>query len=113
MFDVILLQETHSTKNVEKRWKTEFGGQIIFNHGVNNACGVSIMLSCRVVTKVHSTIKSFQGRFLILDIEINDIRYMISNFYAPNKDTPEFFTEPFENTMHFENDYMLIQYSSD
>ena len=32
-----------------------------------------------------------EGRFIILDIEVHDIRMTLANLYAPNQDDPHFF----------------------
>ena len=45
IFNVIFLQETHSTRKCEKVWKTQFGGQIFYSHGESNACGCAIMIN--------------------------------------------------------------------
>ncbi len=39
---IILLQETHSIAEVEKEWKTEWGGEIIYSHGARNARGTAM-----------------------------------------------------------------------
>lgn len=41
--DIVCLQETHSNLNDEKFWESEWGNQIIFNHGTNNSKGVAIL----------------------------------------------------------------------
>ena len=43
-YNVILLHETHSTKNCEKIWSNELGRTIYFSHGEPNACGVAILV---------------------------------------------------------------------
>ncbi len=40
---VIMLQETHSITNIEKKWKMEWGVKIIFSHGNSNSKGVAII----------------------------------------------------------------------
>ena len=41
--DIVMMQETHSTKEQENRWSTEWGNKIYFSHGESNAQGVVIM----------------------------------------------------------------------
>ena len=43
--DVACLQETHSTKNSHKIWKSEWGGEILYSDGKPNAQGVAILFS--------------------------------------------------------------------
>ena len=45
--DVMLLQETYSTKEVETKWTREWGNSIIFAHGTNHSKGVMILFKKR------------------------------------------------------------------
>ena len=40
---IIVLQETHSTEDIERRWAAEWGGHILFSHVIANARGTCIM----------------------------------------------------------------------
>ena len=40
--DIILLQETHWTVDMEMQIQREWNGEVIFNHGTNTARGSSI-----------------------------------------------------------------------
>ena len=39
----MLLQETHSCIDDEERWKTEWGGNVVFSHGTNRQNGTAIL----------------------------------------------------------------------
>ena len=39
---IIFVQETHSTKEIEQKWKDELNGQDSFSYGKSNSCGVFI-----------------------------------------------------------------------
>ena len=41
-FDIIFLQETHSSPNKLKLWEMEWGGKIIWSRGTTNSKGVAI-----------------------------------------------------------------------
>ena len=41
---IICLQETHSTPDIEQKWKLEWGGNILFSHGESNARGCCILI---------------------------------------------------------------------
>ena len=43
--------------------------------------------------EVHEIISDENGRFTILDITVENIRFSVANIYAPNKDSPEFFLD--------------------
>ena len=46
--DIILLQETHWTIDMEMEIKREWIGDVFFNHGTNNARGVAILIHSRL-----------------------------------------------------------------
>ena len=62
--DVICIQESHSTKNIEKIWKSQWGGQVLFAHGDSNARGCLILIKRKLHTIVHKTYTDKEGRFL-------------------------------------------------
>ena len=72
-----------------------FGVQVFFDHGTPQAKGCAIFIKRRVKTEVHRIIKSNQGRYIILDITIDDTRYCLCNLYAPNEDDAQFFRNIF------------------
>ena len=41
-FEIVLLQETHSTEKVEKLWEMEWGNKIEWLHGTNKSRGLAI-----------------------------------------------------------------------
>lgn len=41
--DVIFIQETHSCKEDEKLWKSQWGEDIWLTHGSNHSAGVAIL----------------------------------------------------------------------
>ena len=45
--DIIFLQETHSTKEVENQWRNEWGAEIIMSHGGSNSRGVAVLMKKR------------------------------------------------------------------
>ncbi len=106
--DICLLQETHSVNNLEKIWESQWGGKIIFSHGLSNARGVCILFRSNLTYTVHGIKKDKQGRFLGVDIEIEEIRFTLANIYAPNDDNPDFFKECINMIEQFENNSKII-----
>lgn len=53
--DIILLQETHWSVEMEMQIKSEWDGDIIFNHGTNTARGVAILIHSRLGCSVMQT----------------------------------------------------------
>ena len=91
--NVFLIQETHSTKEVEEIWKTEWEGDIHFSHGTSNTTGVAILIKKNTPLNISNISRDNQGRYIIIETLIGKKNTALCNLYAPNDDTPEFFTE--------------------
>ena len=107
-FDIMFLQEIHSVKCEEKYWSSMWGSKIWFDHGETNARGVAILFSPNVKVTVHNVIKSEVGHYIILYVSYGNIKLLLANIYAPNKDDPGFFMEVFENVERFTLHYRII-----
>ena len=106
--DIYFLQETHSEVKTEKFWTQNWGGKIVFSHGSTGARGVAMMFDKNLNYKLIDTKTDNNGRIIVVDIEIREIRYTIVNLYAPNSDTPEFFSNIGDLIDNFENVNLLI-----
>ena len=51
-FDIIFLQETFSSRDIETVWKSEWGGDILYSHGTNHSRGVMILFNPKLVKQV-------------------------------------------------------------
>ena len=107
-YDVISMQETHSSPSQLKRWRTEWGGRLYCSHGSNNARGVTISVKKRKKLSVKGEKKDPKGRFLILNCLINGDNYLLVNVYGPNHDSQEFFTELTESIDELNVDQKII-----
>ena len=87
---IIMLQETHSSNDKAPQWEAEWGGKIIFSHGASNARGVCILLKNNANYSIHNVYKDNEGRYIILDITIDETRLTLCNLYASNEDQPDF-----------------------
>ena len=81
---IILLQETHSSREKCDSWSKEFDGNCFFNHGTSNSKGVAILLTLDQDYKVLKYEHYGEGRLQILSIELEDQKYLIVNVYNPN-----------------------------
>ena len=88
--DLIFLQETHSTKENEYKWKKEWGSKIIFSHGSSNARGVAVLIKRGLDIVVEQELLNSNGRLIVLKSLIKDKRYLLANIYGPNKNAEEF-----------------------
>ena len=78
------LQETHSTKLTADTWSAEWGGKAFFSHGTSNSKGVMILLNPKLDCKIEKCIPDKNGRYIILDVSVEDSRLILVNIYAPN-----------------------------
>jgi len=92
-YDIYCLQESHSTPLNEERWKSDWGGPILFNHGLSNSRGVLILFKKNLIFTVHQTQNDNSGRWMLLDLTIDLFRFSLANIYAPNTDNPSFFVD--------------------
>lgn len=81
---VSFLQETHSSIDIESKWRQRFRGKIMFSHGKTNSKGVAILLGEKLEYTIISSSVDEQGRFIILLCEIQGLSTLLINSYAPN-----------------------------
>ena len=106
--DIIFFQESHSTESDENKWRTEFDGEIIFNHGSSDSRGVCILIRKYMSYEIHDIKRDNHGRYIIADITINNKRMTLGNLYGPNKDDALFFNEFIHHTETYTNDNRVI-----
>ena len=84
--NIIFLQETHSTGNNEKQWKAEWGAPLELAHESSGSRGVAILFrkgfDCKIIKKVIDP----NGRYISIEVQINDKKYFLVNVYGPNND---------------------------
>ena len=86
--DIMLLQETYSTKEVERYWKQQWKGKMVFSHGTNHSKGVTILFNEKFDFEIKHSIVDQNGRFIILDIEIQGHPFILVNVYFPCASKP-------------------------
>jgi len=106
--DIVLIQETHSTKNKEKVWYNDWGSKIEFSHGDFNARGACICFKKGLNYKIHNKWNDKDGRIIILDITMHELRFTLANIYAPNQDTPQFFKKVHDMVGSFKNTDVIL-----
>ena len=90
--DVLVIIETHSIPANLDQWQKEWGGKIIMSHGESNARGVALCTKRETKLVLKNIEICNNGRYIIADIEENDVTVTCAAIYAPNKDCPAFFT---------------------
>ena len=107
--NIAFLQETHSCKKSYKRWRAEWGGEILFSHGESNARGVAILIDRTVNFQKLAVKTDHDGRFIILKAKIGDETYTLVNVYGPNKDEPAFYSNLFEEALLLhDSDHIIV-----
>lgn len=64
-------------------WINEWGGEILWSHGVSNSRGVAILVKPGLNIIIQDT---SNGRLLIITAKIQDSEFVITNLYAPNSE---------------------------
>ena len=86
-YDIILLQETHSTLELERVWHDDWSGPIFFSHGTSSSKGCCILIRDTLDFKPISLLAANDGRMLIIQCLVANDPVTIVNVYAPNKET--------------------------
>ena len=109
-YDIVFIQETHSTKGNEKLWKNQWGGRIYYSHGTHNARGTAILIRKNVNIKIKFSHKqkTDSGRFIALECEFEHINLILASIYAPNDDQPDFYKEIFNTLSSIPIDSKII-----
>lgn len=90
-YDVIFIQESHLLDNELHLWRNQWGGEILCSNGTSNSKGVLILFKRKLQYEIKNVIKDTNGRYLVLEIVIEETELILVNVYAPNNDSPEFF----------------------
>ena len=80
--DICLIQETHSTQDIEKKWETEWGGNIFYSN--NNSSSQGVMIMCKKDIEVVECRSDVKGRSVTIKIRLTNSEITLMNIYAPN-----------------------------
>lgn len=79
------MQETYSSKEGSNTWEAEWGGRAFFSHGKTHSKGVMTLINPKLHFKLEKkTISDKNGRYIILDIIVDESYLILVNIYAPN-----------------------------
>jgi len=94
-FDIICLQETHWTSDLEIIVKRQWKADIYFPNRTANARGVPVLIQPRLHHIVKQIRSDNKGRIVNILLDIDDHILNIVNVYAPNNDSERgaFFTD--------------------
>ena len=84
--DIILLQETHSTKEVEKKWQKEWTGKSFWHSGnTSKVSGVAILLKENLAITLLQLNSDTEGRILSLEFVSENQHLQIVKIYVPTR----------------------------
>ena len=83
--DIILLQETCSTPELENVWKSQWRGELFFNHGSEHSRGVLTLVKEGLDCQLKVCKQDELGRYVILKGIVQSQPFIFVNSYAPNK----------------------------
>ena len=86
---ILFLQETHSTFNDENIWKNDFNVPVCYSHATSQSCGVIIAVFGNLNFLVNKQGGDKNGQILILDLNKNEIRYVLVNIYNTNTEVEQ------------------------
>ena len=82
---VVFLQETYWSRDIENIVRSEWRGPCFFSHGSNHACGVAILFQQNLAIEQVKVKHGKEGRLLIMHVKIHDISMVLVNVYAPTQ----------------------------
>ena len=81
----VFIQETHFTVDLEYLIKQEFNEFYIYHsYGTSNSRGCSILISKQLHANVTDTKIDDNGRYILINIELEKSCFSLLNLYAPN-----------------------------
>jgi len=90
---IIMLQETHCEGNRSDWYKELWKGECFHSTGSSNSTGASILLSSELDYEIVNKVLHRDGRYVILDMIIDEKKYLLGNYYGPNLDCPDMLKE--------------------
>ena len=85
------MQETHGNHKLCKLWEPEWGSTWFTSSCSSSAKGVTILFRNPKKYEIIHTVSNHEGRYVLVQISIDDCVYTLCNIYAPNEDSPNFF----------------------
>ena len=90
--NVYFLQDTYFTPNEEQHKQTQWGYKAYFNSYASKSRGVAILFNNNCAIEIHNQFKDDSGNFLILDVTIDSLQFILITIYGPYTNVPEFYS---------------------
>ena len=89
--DLIYLQETHLVNGEAQKLNRGWVGHVSFSCGNGRSRGVAILINKRLQFKCLKEDSDGEGRIVLILAEIQGLKVILANVYAPNIDDPAFY----------------------
>ena len=102
-YDVCMLQETHcNTQQDVTLWSKEWNGKAFWSLGTNMSKGVVFLIKPGLDLDIVKEEKDNEGRYIHIDVKIDDVTFSFINVYAPNNpvDRKKFFNDVNTKILH-------------
>ena len=106
--DVVLLQEINLSKTAADVLTTAQLPHVYSACYISRQRGVAILVSRRVNFTVNNTVIDPEGRFLIVNLSLQNMNLCIANIYGPNVDNPSFFHSFFTSLSDHSDNTLII-----
>ena len=93
-FDILFIQETHvDNLSLGNSLKCKFNCEAFWSFGTNRSAGVATFIFPNCDINIDKFDTDLDGRFLSIDLKLDNIPFRLINIYAPNndKDRKDFF----------------------
>ena len=102
-FSIYCLQDVHICQKNQKKFREDWGSEILFSGISSESRGVAIMFGQNIDYKIKETFKDDKGNLLIVDVEICGQLFIIATLYGPNTDDPYFYIKLQEHIITKDN----------
>ena len=94
-YDITFLIDTHSSPELEKYWRNEWGYEARCSSFSTNSRGVAILFKNTFEFDIKEELYDLEGNFIMLDLIIQNQRILLVALYGPNSDSPSFYEKLF------------------
>ena len=70
--DIVFLQETYSTPDIDEKWRFQWPGNMFYSHGTNHSRGVLILISDKLQFELKHVKSDSDSRYVLIDALIQD-----------------------------------------
>ena len=69
MYDISILVDTHSTKEIEHIWQSEWGFKAMFSSGTSTSRGIAVLFKNSFTYEILQTVSDPNGNYIVMDVK--------------------------------------------